>query len=107
MIPLRESVSATLGADGAATVSVGPTRPGQSWNIRRLSTSVTPKNGGETVRVYLDSVSDLNYLDGSRRAFQDTSETTIEVGNLNRLVIVYAGGTPGAIATMNILGDVL
>lgn len=27
MIPLRESVSATLGADGSATVSVGPTRP--------------------------------------------------------------------------------
>lgn len=103
---LRESVSAVFGANGQVTISAGPTRPGQNWTVRRLSTSVTPKNGGEQVKVYMDNESDSNFLDGSRRASQDTSETAIEVGNLNRLVFVYSGGTPGAIATMHLVGDI-
>ena len=103
---LRTSISGSANSSGVCTLTTTPGRAGQSWLVTRISTTVVPTNTKERMQVYFNGISQLNYVDGTRRANSDTSETAIEVGNLDSLTFVFSGCNPGATCSINLTGKI-
>lgn len=106
MYALRTSATVALDQSGNGQIVLGPQRANESWKVERISTAITPNSDKAQLRVYANSISDGSYLDGSRRAYQDTSETNISVPSMETLVFVYSGGSPGSYATISLVGTV-
>lgn len=104
---LSTSVSAKFNASGKAVVTTGPTRNNQAWRITRITTIINSSNGSELLRLYRSSETPSNYLDGSKQAAQDVSETNITLSSLETMLFVWSGGTPGNTAYATITGEII
>lgn len=107
MIQLANSVTATFNTSGIAIARIGPTRPNQTWHVTRVSTMIgLGANKLEELRLYLNFESPTCYLDGTKRAYQDTSETNITIAPQETMVMVWSKGTPGTTVTAFIVGSI-
>jgi hypothetical protein len=104
-VPLNQSKSATISAAGIARLEMGPTVYGHKWNIRRMVVSSTSDLPTEA-RVYLNANAPSALLAGSYAGNQDFNETDVTLQTLDRLLVEWINGTPGAIATFQVQGIV-
>lgn len=102
-VPLNTSASAVFSAAGTATVILGPTVYGHTWNVKRMITSTTSTTRSE-LRVYLNGVTPSNLQAGSYNGNLDFNETDVWLQNLDKFSFVWTLGTPGATATIQLVG---
>lgn len=101
--PLDTSRTATFDAAGIARVVLGPTVYGERWRVKRMSVNTTSANDTD-VRVYLNAEIDTRMIDGSYTGNRDFSETDLTLQTLDRLIVVWIAGTPGALASFLVQG---
>lgn len=96
---------ALFDAAGAAVIETRPVPFGQRWRITRVTVTTTSTSATD-VAVYLNTAQAPNLVDRtSRSGNSDTTDTPIDLVAGDRLVIVWAGGTPGATARMTASGE--
>lgn len=94
---------ATFDASGRAVVSLGPTVYGSKWNVDRMV--VTTQSSAVTKCFVYRNVEQATALtDSTKTGNADTSETDIDLTPPDKLLFVWSGGTPGAIATAIVSG---
>lgn len=104
-IPLATTVSATFNANGVASVFIGPQRYGQEWTITSIVISST-STLATTCTAYKNWTTANNQVDFTHSGNNDTSDTSLDLLNLDTLILVWNGGTPGATATAVIYGTI-
>lgn len=104
-IPLNVSVSATFGANGQARASIGPTVYGTDWIVKRMVTTTSSTLESQQ-NVYFNVESASSLIDGTYSGNSDTDDTEIPLHTLDKLVFVWTNGTPGAVATAILSGDI-
>jgi hypothetical protein len=102
-IPLATSVTATFDAGGNASASVGPVRYGQSWSVQSMVVSTTSASATRC-SVYKNTIAQNNLVDSTGSGNNDTSDTSIDLANLDTLIFAWAGGSPSATATAIVYG---
>lgn len=105
-IPLAESVTGVADGSGNAIARMSPSVAGSSWIIERMITAIPEMNPRAIVdhKVYKNSITEANRLDGTSSGAQDSSETNIPVGTTDVIIAVWSGVTPGASCTLTITG---
>jgi hypothetical protein len=101
--PLDTNRTATFNASGIARLEIGPAVFGESWRIRRMTVS-TDSALNTDVRVYLNAEVDSRMVAGSYSGDRDFNETDITLQTLDKLIVVWISGTPGANASFLIQG---
>lgn len=104
----RNTGPVTLNGAGRGVGIIGPVPPGQVWAITRLSVNVTgPLTPTPTIRVY-DGPNEnpQSQIDSSYTGNSNTSDfgTPYQLQENEQLLFVWAGGTPGTIATGTAVG---
>ena len=100
----RVAQSATLSAAGGGQVTISPP---VEWEVQLVSVSVSTAAAEPTFKLYLDSVTPSGFLEGTYSGSQDSSDTTHRVQPGQQLIGVWAGGDPGAKATMVVRGEIV
>jgi len=98
-IPLRQSLSAPVPANGQARVTLQPLRAFEVWEITRMTVTNTSTVLVPTCRVYRGSVTPSAIVDGTFTGTMDTSAVSMRLENGEMLIAVWEGtavGTPGA-----------
>jgi hypothetical protein len=106
-IALDRTRTAVFDAAGVARVTVFPDRSRDVWEVTRYQVTTTSTAGTECT-VYRGSEHSGAQVDFTRTGNGDTSEQfhPVRVDFGQPLVFVWIGGTPGAVATVSILGTV-
>lgn len=113
-VPLRESRSATVAANGRATAVIQPLRAFERWDITRVTVACTSTALVPTCRVYRSSEAPSNLIEGTFSGNQDSSDTRTMLENGESLIAVWEGktvGTAGAdvgsVCTLTVEGKAL
>lgn len=95
--------SARLDASGAGQIEAGPS--GEEWLILRTTVSTSgPPDPEPTVQLYRNSVSQAGLIEGTRSGNGDASDSKVFLGQGEKLIAVWAGGTAGAVAVVRLEG---
>jgi len=107
MYQLQEFVQATADANGKASVSSGPRKFGETWNVTLFAT--TTNSVSETqLRIYRGVESDTALVASTYSGNQDTaSGNPVLVPSQDKLVFVWTGADPGSICSCRIEGQFL
>jgi hypothetical protein len=110
--PFSTAVSATFVDDGAgstiASAIIGPPTALAGWRIRRITSNTNNTSSVFSVlKLYQNFVSPSQYLDGSRNADADTSETDLILQPGENLTAVWTKGPLGVIATLTVSGELI
>lgn len=101
--PLDTNRSAIFGATGVARLEIGPVVFGETWRVRRM-TVTTGSLANTDARVYLNAEIDSRMVAGSYSGDRDFNETDVTLQTLDKLIVVWVDGTPGAIASFLLQG---
>lgn len=102
-VPLEESAQAQFDVTNRATVRLGPTVYGQSWEIN--TTSITTDSIVETqFYLYRNHISPNAIIGGSYSGNQDFNDTTISLQYGDVIIGAWTGGSPNALAALNVSG---
>lgn len=104
MTTLTTSATAQIGPDGRVVISIGPTVYGVTWRVTRVSIN-SDSVDQPTFRLYKNAETPSMFQDGSRTGKGDSSETDIQLFNLDKLICVWEGGTPGTNVGVFIQGE--
>lgn len=112
MIPFDTASSATFVSDGAggtvARAILSPPTALAGWRIKRMTTNTNNTSAVFSVlKVYKNFESASSYLDGSRNADGDTSETDLIILPGENLTAVWTKGPIGAVATLSLSGELV
>lgn len=104
-IPLNQSAQAVFGANGIARVTVGPSRFDERWHIW-LTNIVTTSTAITAFKLYRQRETASSIIDQSLyNGNGDVSDSEITLVAGEPLVGVWTGGTPGAVATLTLVGE--
>lgn len=103
--PLLVSISATFGANGEARAILGPVVFGTDWTVKRIVTTTTSVLES-VLNVYFNVESVSSRIDGTYSGNKDVDDAEIPLRTLDKLVFVWQNGTPGAVATVILSGEV-
>jgi len=106
-VPLNESTPVVLNGAGNGTARLGPAFA-ETWSPAAVSVKVSSAASEAQCRIYLGSdATDANFVDGTLSG--STGDCTDRVTGPFRLPnyiwAVWAGGDPGATATLAVLGS--
>ncbi len=108
--PLYVTQSAKFINDGKggtiARTSMAPTIYGVTWKIKRVVTTTTSIDGQSEFRLYKNTESDANLIDGSYSGNQDSADIEIPVGTLDNMICVWINGDLDSFATVTFTGEV-
>lgn len=99
--PFRVSQSVTLDASGGGQVTISPP---VDWQVTLVSVVTTTAVKQPTFSLYLDSATPSGFLEGTYSGSRDASDTVHVIQPGQQLIGVWAGGDPGAKATMSVRG---
>lgn len=106
MYALRTSATTTIGADGTATLTIGPTVPFTSWHVTTYSVQTTPL--ACNCHVYKGQPNTASVLDYTFQGGADTSpNNNIDLFPGEYLTVVWDSATPGAQALFTILEGIV
>jgi hypothetical protein len=105
-LSLNASASVVLDGAGNGTASCGPGLPGVSWQPTSIGVSATSNASEAQCHVYLGLSAVAGALLGatSTGSTGDTTDCSQTVWPGQNLIAVWAGGDPGATATMSVFG---
>lgn len=105
MTPLHTSAEATLDADGAGRLAIGPVTPGTVWRVTTMTT-----NGNSTteptLRIYRGGVGDAYMIDTTERGNSDVSDSEVSLQTGETISAEWRGGTPGAQMILRLEGQI-
>ena len=96
----------TLDGNGNAQSFVSPNGT-EKWNITRYAVLTTQDPAATTIpicKLYLDSIADANFIDGTYTGNQDAGDGDITLEKNQKLVAQWTGGIPGSVATLSVFG---
>lgn len=98
------SAQRTLDVAGAAAAELLSAPWGQRFEVRRVTTTTSETTGSAELRLYRNSVSEANFVDGTYNAKRDASEFSpaLELHAGESLLAKWTEGTPGATATATV-----
>lgn len=104
-VTLTETASAVLDGDGNGTASLGPTGPAETWLPSNVSVICSSNTLEATCKVFAGPAASPQYfkditVDGSTGDATDKCNLPVPKGW--RIWAVWAGGDPGATATLNV-----
>lgn len=102
----ESSQPVTLDSDGNATAFVAPNGT-EKWNVNRYGVLTNQDPVATTIpicKLYMDSVADANFIDGTYTGNQDAGDGNIILEKNQKLYAVWTGGIPGSIATLSVFG---
>lgn len=99
-----QSQTTTLNGAGTGRVEVGPSVYGVTWHVALMVTS-SDSALSPVLKVYRNAVTSPAIVDQTLLGGSDVSPTDLTLTSGQRLVAVWTGGTPGAVATFNIEGE--
>lgn len=104
-LQLLKSATVALDASGAGSVVLGPERGGERWSVTRMAVQNTSALRTDCA-IYRDIISSQTMLFGSSAGNSDVAsgDPPLELQPANRLIVVWSGGTPGAIGTVVLEG---
>lgn len=102
--PLYETKTATVLADGTATVQLQPLRAFENWFISRMTISSTSTALVPTLKVYRGSVNPSQLIDGTYTGTLNQSDTAIDLPNGQAIIAQWTGATPGTTCTFTVQG---
>lgn len=99
-LDLLKSGNVTLDANGNGSITLGPERGGERWRVTRIAVTCTSVLQSE-VRIYRNIVSSQTRLFGSQAGNDDVAsgDPPIDIPTGGRIVVEWAGGTPGSVGT--------
>lgn len=106
-LPLSEFVSVTLDGSGNGRVRIGPTSPGVEWRPTVCGVRVSSMSVSPTCQIFAGATpTPDNYVDGTYTGQQNSTDAIAgQVLRIGQYVwAVWAGGTPGAEATLTVTG---
>jgi hypothetical protein len=108
MIALDETRTAIFDANGIARITLLPKRAREAWKVWRYSVTTT-STATTNCFVYVGSEQSGTHIDFSATGNNDISENVhgTEVDFGRSLVFVWNGGTPGAVAFLSLVGEVV
>lgn len=101
--PLDTNRTAVYDSTGTARLTIGPTVFGEIWRVRRMTVTSTSTIDSDA-RVYLNAELDSRLVAGTWSGNRDFNETDITLQTLDRFIVVWVGGTPGALASFLVQG---
>jgi len=101
--PLDTNRSVTFDSTGTARITIGPTIYGERWRVRRMTVTSTSDTDSDA-RVYLNAEIDSRLIAGTWSGNRDFNETDITLQTLDRFIVVWEGGSPGASASFLLQG---
>lgn len=96
--------NAVFNSSGIATVTLGPAKYSERWEITKLVVSSTSTTKPQVI-VYRGAAIPANQVDGSRSGDQDVSDTNIKLIAPELLTFQWTGGTPGSSVSAGIEGE--
>ncbi len=107
-LDLLKSGSVTLDASGAGSLVFGPERGGERWRVTRIAITCT-STLQTSVILYRNVISSTTRLFGSDSGNDDiaSGDPPLEIPPNGRFVLVWANGTPGAIAGAVVEGKLI
>jgi hypothetical protein len=102
-LSLTESGSAVFGSNGRASLSLGPSRSYEKWQIE-LTAIQTTSALSTTFKEYRYTEAPNNFIEGTSFGNLNSSDSAIDLVSGERIVYVWENGTPGALATVTIRG---
>lgn len=91
-----------LDASGNGVASLTP--DGGDWKVTITSVSVNSSTSEPTANLYLNTVGDVGFIEGTYSGSSDSSDTSYVVSLGEVLYCQWTGGDPGATATLRITG---
>lgn len=101
--PLDTNRTAVFNSAGTARLTIGPTVFGERWRVRRMTVSSDSANDSDA-RVYLNAEMDSRLVAGSWSGNRDFNETDITLQTLDKFIVVWVNGSPGAYASFLLQG---
>lgn len=104
---LNTSASVVLDESGNGTAAIGPGLPGTSWQPETIAVSVSTAISEAQCSVFLGIAPIAASLLGATQTGSsgDSTDCSATVWPGQSLIAVWAGGDPGATATMSIFGS--
>jgi hypothetical protein len=106
-LALSYSISVTLDGSGNGTVQLGPSSPGEQWQLTIASVSVATHVAEAQCNIYLGgSVQQTTFADGtfSGSSGDSTNNVTYPLNPGQSIFAVWTGGDAGAKATLVLQG---
>lgn len=110
-LPLNESVNVVLNGSGDGTASLGPSVPGERWQLSsaaiRTNTASNPAVAVPECRLYIGGAPlDQFLVDGTFTGSLNSSDAVagLPVGNGQKVFAVWHNGDPGSVATLTVIG---
>jgi len=104
-LQLNESAQGTVGASGSLRLSLGPNRPGQTWQVRTVALSATVADPSPTAKVYLGSAPNPGaYLGGTYDGAADSTDLDVTLYPGQQLTVEWTGSAVGNVCTVSLIG---
>jgi hypothetical protein len=103
-LQLNAAAAVVLDGDGDGQVQAGPPLPGVTWSPLTGATSTTSTASTPLFSLYLGEPSPLNFLGGTYDGNNDSTDLAVTLQHGQYLTGVWAGGDPGAVATLSLTG---
>ncbi len=101
--PLNEGKSATVAANGIATVELKPNAL-EVWHVTKIAVVTSTKVKEPLAQVYFGSVAPENLFDGTTTGSLDASECNLDLKQGQSLYCVWSAADVGATATLSVFG---
>lgn len=103
---LDSSASVILDGTGAGTVLLQNGKPFQTWEVLKVSVTVSTNVLEPIAKVFLGPVSAGNLLDGTETGHNDSSDINATLMPGEYLTVQWTGGDVGAVATASFYGNI-
>jgi len=105
--PLDDSATGTLDGAGAATVRIGPRRPGQTWTVTGSAIICSAQTPMPRAYLYRGPVVPGNVLATTYTGAQNSTDLpNIKLRHGEFLSAVWLAGLAGATVTVSVVGTV-
>lgn len=104
-LQLNESAQVTLDANGNGTARCGPGRAGVRWDVRTVAINCSSARLPQAELFLGDTPAAGASLASTHDGSLNSTDIQVTLYSGHSLSVHWAGGDPGAIATMSILGS--
>ena len=104
MSRLHRAADTIVGADGTATVTLGPAGTWTGWKVQRVSVRLSA--GGGFAATYRNAINEASLIDATSRGDSDVADyiEPIVLPPGETIVVRWSGADPGARATAVLAG---
>jgi hypothetical protein len=103
--PLYESGRGTANASGVATVTIGPRRAFEKWQVTRVAVQSTSSVLVPTCRLYRGAAVASRLIDGTYTGTLDSTDLSLTLQSGEDLVAEWSGCDVGATCTVTVDGE--